>query len=64
MNTYVLVSFWINVVGLSIRLVELAVIEKWPRERRPESLGQQLLVVILGGAMFFWAGYLLWWGPR
>jgi hypothetical protein len=61
MNTYVLVSFWIMAAGQAIRLIELAVREEWPKEKR-ETLGMHLFSIILGLGFMFWAGYLLWWG--
>ena len=63
MNTYIVVSFWMLAAGVSLRIIELATVQKWPRESKT-SLGMQLAVVLINSGFAFWAGYLLWWGPR
>lgn len=63
MSTYVLVSFWLCAVGLAIRMISLCTDEPWPRVTT-KNIGTQMLEILTGAGFVFWAGYLLWWGPR
>lgn len=59
MRMYILVSFWIGVFVFVCRLIELAIFD-WPHEQKPKSIGTQIGQIIIGLAVLFWAGIILW----
>ena len=59
MNTFVLVSFWLNILSVVISFAILSTAE-FPRKRDPESMGFRVATILLAAAYACWSGYLLW----
>ena len=59
METYVTVSFWLLMLGTTIRMLELAFRDEWPKEETT-SLGLHLFSLITGAVLLGWAASLLY----
>jgi len=58
METYVLVMFWLQVVGFIIHILGMSYLS-WPLEST-KSLGMYAAETILGLVLMAWAGIVLW----
>jgi len=58
MHTYILVSFWLTLIGLILRAIIVSVSE-YPRKEQI-SLGAELMRFIVNIPFMLWAAYLLW----
>jgi len=59
MNTFVLVSFWLNIFSVVISFAILSTSE-FPRKRDTETMGFRVAMILLAAAYACWSGYLLW----
>jgi hypothetical protein len=57
MRTYILISFWIGIVGMVIRVLIMAVRE-YPY-KKTVSLGEEVAGCLLSLGFIIWAGLLL-----
>ena len=60
LKIYVLVTFWMFVLGFIVRMVKLSK-NKFP-ETKQTTLGQHLFKLIIGIMYAVWAGIALWGG--
>ena len=60
MELFIKVAFWLYVLTIVVRLGMLLVIDTWPRPRKPESLGECLVVLLTSIGFLVWSGLLLW----
>ena len=59
MEMYVKVCFWIGVVMLLVRTIDMAASE-WPKQQKPKTLGFMVAETLLSLAFTVWAGIALW----
>ena len=59
METYVTVSFWLLVFGTTMRMLELAFRDEWPK-KETTSLGMHLFGLIVGAGFLAWSASLLY----
>jgi len=58
MRTYILISFWMSVIGVLIRSFHIMK-DEYPRTTSIEA-GVDYLANIISGCFMVWAAYLLW----
>lgn len=59
MRTYVLVSFIMSAIAVSIGMLALLV-RDFPIERKPYSLQELVFRILLSSGIALWAAYCLW----
>jgi hypothetical protein len=57
METYIQLSFWLNLICLAINMILICSVE-YPKTKK-ETLGEKVFMVLLGAGFTVWGGVLL-----